>query len=298
MTDGLDYKTLLATIESQWSGLPDKPEETPRGTLHALWFAAANDPRSVQRSEDRLPSLTEEQQAVLDDLIQKRLSGVPLGHLTGRQSFMGIELLAGPEALIPRVETELLAKVGLSKLKSKAAAAPATVIDVCTGSGNIAIALATHEENCRVHASDLSSEAVSLAQRNLERWGLQERVFLKEGDLFAPFEDPAFYESVDLVTCNPPYISSAKVPKMNEETSRHEPRLAFDGGMLGFDIVSRLIANAPRFLKPGSWLCFEIGLGQGDFLAKRLTRTGAYDEIEPVANEQGDIRVLAARTAA
>jgi len=98
-----------------------------------------------------------------------------------------------------------------------------------------------------------------------------------------------------VLTCNPPYISSAKVGQMAEEISAHEPRLAFDGGPFGVAILMRLLQDAPKFLKPGGWLAFEVGLGQGPAMQKRLTSAGVYHDIRTLADHSGAIRALAAR---
>lgn len=270
--------------------LPDKPEETAEGTLRALWLAAAGTPVSIEAAAERdLPGMTGDQSSLLDAMIARRLEGVPLAHLTGRQRFMGVELLAGPEALVPRKETELLGRTALAKLPAGAT----RIVDVCTGSGNLAIALASARPEVSVFAADLSVAAVTLARRNAVFAGVAGRVHFGEGDLFGGLAAEA--KPADLLVCNPPYISTAKVDAMAEEISAHEPRLAFDGGGFGLGVVARLIAEAPEWLKPGAWLCFEIGKGQGTFLQRSLTKAGAYDAIEPVADVAGEIRVLAAR---
>ena len=291
------YDDLLRQITEARSYLPDKPEETPEGALRALWFLASGERRAVERClEGELPPLSAASAERLRALVREHVQGTPLAHLTGRQCFMGIEMLAGPEALIPRKETEILGYAALEALQEQAAAnGEATVIDLCTGCGNLALALAHHEPACRVFAADLAPEAVRLARRNASFLGLEDRVAFFTGDLFAPFDNARFSGSVDLVVCNPPYISSRRVEEMAPEVSDHEPRLAFDGGPFGVSILVRLIAEAPRYLRPGGRLCFEVGLGQGDLVRRRLERSGAYDEIETRADAEGNVRALLAR---
>lgn len=286
-----------ATLRSRLAGidfLPDKPEETLDSTLRALWFASAGEPRSAQHAmQDELPGLSSEQHAVLEKLLARRESGVPLAHLTGRQQFMGMEMLAGPGALVPRKETELLATVGIAHA---GAAGPAPlVVDVCTGSGNVALALAANLTQARVFAADLSEQAVELARRNAAHLGLQQRVAFSAGDLLAPFDTAEFLGRVQVLTCNPPYIASANVGRMSEEIASHEPRLAFDGGALGIGVLMRLLKEAPRFLAPGGWLVFEVGLGQGPAIVKRLAAQPAYREVQPSLDSAGAVRVVAAR---
>ena len=205
--------------------------------------------------------------------------------------------MAGPEALVPRRETELLGYAALDLVrKAVAAQGRALVVDVCTGSGNLALALAHHEPRCEVIGADLSTDAISLARRNAERMALSDRVGFVQGDLFAPFDELGLQGAVDLVVCNPPYISSSKAAAMPTEIAEFEPRMAFDGGAFGISILFRLVSGAPRFLKPGAWLCFEVGRGQGESMAGRLERAGPYGVVERVRDDAGDVRALLAQT--
>jgi len=277
--------------------LPDKPEETASSTAVALWLMAAGRAMSAQQAmQTDLPALNDVQSALFDELVARRLSGVPLAHLTQRQQFMGIEMLAGPGALVPRRETELLARAAID-LASRCLNEQPTckVVDVCTGSGNVALAIAHHLSAVEVHASDLSEEAVALAARNAVHLALDSRVTFTAGDLLAAFESEQFTGQVDVLTCNPPYINSGKVDRMPREIADHEPRLAFDGGALGISILMRLIREAPRFLRPGGWLAFEVGAGQGPALIKRLGATGDYTRVDSVSDETGMVRVVMAR---
>jgi len=297
MTIDSVFNDLHREIHDHYQPLNDKPEETPESTLRALWFLAAGDCRAVERcDEDPLPPLSDTAREHLEDMVRQRLGGVPLAHLIGRQSFMGVEMLAGPEALIPRKETEILGYAALDALKEVVAArGEATVIDLCTGCGNLALALAHHEPKCRVFAADLSAEAVGLAERNTRFLGLNDRVTFHVGDLFAPFDHERFRRRVDMVVCNPPYISSKRVAQMPEEIRVHEPHMAFDGGPFGVSIIFRLIKEAPRYLKPDAWLGFEVGLGQGEPVVKRLSNSEHFYAVTPYTDPDGTVRALMAR---
>lgn len=288
----------LAHMEAALHILPDKPEETAASALRALWHLAAGRALSVEAACDEvLPELDTVQRRDLDELIARRVSGEPLAYLTGRQRFMGLELLAGPQALIPRRETELLGQAAVAKLQALADDhADVLAIDVCTGCGNLAVAMAHYEPRAQVYAADLSEDAVALAQRNVMFRELQSRVELRCGDLLAPFGE-SFFGRVDLLVCNPPYISSGKLETLPSEIISYEPRVAFDGGPFGVRILQRLMREAPRYLRFGGWLAFEVGLGQGPAVQQWLGKSGGFDRFETVEDEHGQTRVVLARLA-
>jgi release factor glutamine methyltransferase len=293
------YRQLRDRLEGALTFLPDKPEENPDSTLRALWHAAAAAPLSVRRAALMpLPELDDASRARLQQLIDQRIAGTPLAHITQRQSFMGLEMLAGPEALVPRVETELLAAAAIAAAQSVATEQSAVlVVDVCTGSGNVALAIAKQVPAARVYAADLSEEAIALARRNADHLQLTQRAQFAAGDLLAPFDNDEFLGKVDVLTCNPPYINSAKVEQMAGEISGFEPRLAFDGGPFGVAILMRLLEEAPRFVRSGGWLLFEVGLGQGPALIKRLGKNPAFHSVAPILDEHEAVRAISARLA-
>ena len=301
MSESSPHDLLNALVEEfgcQWVALPDKPEETAGSAIRALWLLASGNPQSAKRAQDSpLLALDQEEVQRLRELVTRRLSGVPLAHLTGRQHFMGLELEVGPEALIPRQETEILCTAALDLLRALVLERKeARVLDLCAGAGNLATALAHYEPHCRVWAADLSPDALRLARRNVERYQLNNRVQFFEGDLFRPFAGGGFERHFDLIVCNPPYISTVKVGELPAEIGRHEPRLAFDGGHFGLNVIARLIQESPQYLRPASWLCFEVGLGQGDFLQRSLAKNPAYAEVRRLLDHQNEVRALAART--
>ena len=291
------YNCLRTTFSGKINLLGDKPEETIESSLKALWHAASGLPKSVEEAVKlELPELTEQQVILLNSLVEQRLNNIPLAHITGRQSFMGIELLSDRRALIPRKETEILGRkalelsVGIARKKQKV-----NIIDVCCGAGNLGLALAYYNADAVVYASDLSQEAVDLTRDNILFLNLNERIHANQGDLFSAFETDEYCGKTDLIVCNPPYISSAKVQKMTPEISDNEPVLAFDGGMLGTKIILKLIGEAPKFLTKAGWVIFEIGVGQGPFIMQLCERSEHYDQVESVSDDSGNIRVILAR---
>lgn len=226
-------------------------------------------------------------------------AGVPPAYLTGRQMFMGIELLAAPGVLVPRPETELLGWTARRLLEALAAETPGDgplrMIDMCCGSGNLACALAAGVPRARVWACDVTAPCVELSARNVDHLALQGRVSVHQGDLFAPLGAEGLAGAVDLIVCNPPYISTGRLGKDRAALLEHEPREAFDGGPFGISIQQRVVNEARAFLKPGGRLLFEIGLGQDRQMARLFERARDYETPQAVSSPQGEIRVIIGR---
>ena len=291
------FKQIENKLDLELHFLEDKPEETIDSTLKACWFAASGLPKSAEESiKYPLPELTENQINVLHQLIDQRLKNIPLAHITRRQNFMGIEFLSDNRALIPRKETEILGRKALQISNDLAKEKQIVrVMDICCGAGNLGLAIAYYNHNSVIFATDLSEEAVELTKDNISFLKLNQRVQAEEGDVFSAFEKEEHYEKTDLIICNPPYISSAKVTKMNVEISNHEPNMAFDGGMFGTKIIQKLIIEAPKYLNKNGWLVFEVGVGQGEFILRLCEETKRYIQLESVLDSVGNIRVITAR---
>ncbi len=289
------YQIIKLRLESNLSLLEDKPEETIETTIKALWIKAHGTSISAEKATNlSLPILSDIQKAILHQLVDKRLNGEPLAHLTGRQNFMGIELLSDKRALIPRKETEILGRTAIDlcqKLAKKKSII--NVFDVCCGSGNLGLAIASHQENTIIHSSDLSYEAVELTLENTAFLRLDHRVKVLQSDLFTNFDSSDYWGMIDLIVCNPPYISTSKVSKMVSEIADNEPTMAFDGGMIGLKVIQRIIKESPKFLTDGGWLIFEVGVGQGDFVLQICNKSGHYDTITSKTDDSGNIRVIA-----
>jgi len=291
------FKWLMQSLENKFNFLEDKPEETLDSTLKALWFAAYGDPKSAEEAAElNLPELTNKQSELLDKLIKRRLQNIPLAHITGRQRFLGIDFICDRRALIPRKETEILGRKALdlsfeiSKIKQNV-----TIIDVCCGTGNLGIAIASLNSKANVYATDISHEAIALTRENIAFLGLNQRVIAGPGDLFETVDNDTYIDKTDIIVCNPPYISIGKVKNMNPEISENEPVQAFDGGMFGTKIIQRLITESPKFLIKSGWLIFEVGVGQGEFMMQLCQRSKRYDLVESTLDQSGNIRVIAAR---
>jgi release factor glutamine methyltransferase len=288
------FENIRINLKDKLHFLEDKPEENLESTIKALWLTAAGFKVSAEIASGLdLPELTEMQVNDLNKLIDFRLNNIPLAHITKRQNFMGIDFISDKRALIPRKETELLGKKALEiSFKISDSKETINVMDICCGCGNLGIAISHFNQKCKVYAADISIEAIELAKENVNFLNQNKRVKVKTSDLFSGFESDEFYENINLIVCNPPYISTAKVSKMNAEISLNEPVLAFDGGMLGLKIIQKLVNEAPRFLTPEGWLVFEVGAGQGDFIMKLIEKTMKYQQSDSVIDEDGNIRVV------
>ncbi|MEX8493101.1 peptide chain release factor N(5)-glutamine methyltransferase [Sphaerotilus sp.] len=234
----------------------------PRVDADVLLGALLDRSRTWLLTHDDTP-LDATQQARWRDWLTRRADGVPVAYLTGQHEFHGLMLHVTPDVLDPRPDTETLVDWALEMLAARAPGA--SVADLGTGSGAVALALAHRRPDAQVSAVDLSPAALAVAQANGERLGLPVRWRL--GAWFAPLAGERF----DLVVSNPPYIaeSDAHLPAL-----RHEPALALTSGTDGLDAIRQLIADAPAYLEPDGWLLLEHGHDQGPTVAALLTRAG------------------------
>ena len=227
--------------------------------------------------------LAEEKAEAFRELILRRKADEPLQYLLGTASFMGLELLVTPAVLIPRFDTERLVEKALQLIDTKEAP---IMLDVCTGSGAIALALQHYKPKASVYAGDLSSEALNIAAQNNQRCGLQ--VQFRQGNLLEPFAD--LIGRLDLLASNPPYITTQEMGELPGDVLQ-EPRLALWGGEDGLYFYRKITAAAVTMLKPGGWLIYEIGWMQGEAVQKLLDDAG-FEKTEIIKDWQGLDRVV------
>jgi release factor glutamine methyltransferase len=230
--------------------------------------------------------------AALEPLVARRERHEPLQHILGETEFCGIQLELGPGVFVPRPETEALVERALAL----GPPGPATVLELCTGSGAIACALAMRRADWAVWAVDRDSAAVDCAQANVRRLGLEGRVQVRAGDLFAPLRGRVAAGAADLVVANPPYLATALLPTLPAEVREWEPPGALDGGVDGLDVIRRLLAEAAEWLGPvGAGLLVEIGEEQGPGVRALVAADGRYGEARVHRDFRGCERVLEAR---
>ncbi|MCD7813481.1 MAG: peptide chain release factor N(5)-glutamine methyltransferase [Lachnospiraceae bacterium] len=256
---------------------------------------------------DRDKSMKEEQRDAYAALVTQRGAHIPLQHLTGEQEFMGLPFLVSEAVLIPRQDTETLVELALEKIKAslRSDAVPGKnkagqnadlpreekdryrVLDLCTGSGCIAVSIAKLCERMpEVCASDLSADALAVARENARRLGVDVRFF--QSDLFTQITKPA--EGFDLIVSNPPYIRTRVIEELSEEVRLHEPRMALDGGMDGLEFYRRIVCESRDYLRSGGWLLLEIGYDQGTEVADLLRRYG-FSQVRVSKDLAGNDRV-------
>ena len=247
----------------------------------------------------RLPLHLEAGQVVGDPDVQqlaamfgRRADREPLQYLLGSQEFCGLELSVSPAVLIPRPETELLVDAVVGHC---GASDDSVVIDIGTGSGCIAVAVAKQVPRARVFAVDLSTDALAVAHANAVRHQVQERVTFLEGDLFSPLRNVLPGEA-DVIVSNPPYIAEPDWRNLEPEVASYEPRLALDGGSDGLMAYRRLLHEAWAWLVPGGYVMVEVGHGQSEEVRVLAQSSKRYRHLETRKDAAGIERVLCFET--
>jgi release factor glutamine methyltransferase len=205
------------------------------------------------------------------EVIKQRRSGVPLQHLTGEVSFLGLRFRVTSEALIPRPETEELVEKALAVLPRDQAV---HCLDLGTGSGVIAICLAKFHPQAEVTAVDVSEEALALARENAERHDVLDRIAFVQSDWFSRVD-----ERFDLIVSNPPYVDERELATLPVEVRGHEPRVALDGGVDGTQRIRELAADLRDHLRPGASVMLEIGEGQGQGVVEQMVSIGLVETL-------------------
>ncbi len=238
----------------------------------------------------RLLSPTQRQR--LEEILRRRRRREPLAHILGTADFRGHIIRVSPHVLIPRPETEVLVDAALDMLRETER--PALVLEPCTGSGCISIALAAEGgEGLKIIALDISEAALSLARGNARAAGVEEKIrFLRADIRRLPLKVPGRF---DMIISNPPYVPSGQIPGLAPEVRDHEPAMALDGGPGGLDFIAEIIRSAPAILGPGGHILIEIGAGQAEEVSALASAEGALGDIEIKKDLSGMERIFSAR---
>lgn len=243
-------------------------------------------PIDVLTRYDEQPTETERQQ--FRELIKRRTDGCPVAYLVGTKDFYLLTFEVTPAVLIPRPDTETLVQAGVDFLKGKPTP---SVLDLGTGSGCVAVSIAHQVKSARVIAVDLSVDAAALAQKNVARHGVADRVTVLAGDLLAPLPADLKY---DLIVSNPPYIAASEIETLDAGVRQFEPRLALDGGEDGLQFYRRLAPAVAERLKPGGQLMVEVGWTQDAAVREVFTAAG-LTALPTVQDMAGRWRVVRAK---
>jgi len=221
---------------------------------------------------------------------KRRAAREPLQYITGKQEFWGLEFMVTPDVLIPRPETELIIESILRPGEDRNRLL--RVIDLCTGSGCIAVSLAKELPQARILATDKSPKALSIAGENARRHGVADSIRFFEGDLFGPLEELDIHDQVDIIAANPPYVPAVDYGTLQPEVRDYEPEMALLAGPNGTEVHSRILEEAPAFLKKHGMLIMEMGAGQADILVQMARQAGSYHPPEILKDLAGIDRVI------
>jgi release factor glutamine methyltransferase len=242
--------------------------------------------------EGDIQKVLEEENLSLEHFCEKRKTGIPVEYIIHRAQFRNRIFFCDYGALIPREETELLVEKTLEKIeKDFPGNNGINLLDVGIGCGNISISIALEDGRIDITGLDISSDALEVTRKNLEKFGLTERVNLVKSDLFSSIENGKKFHAI---VCNPPYIPSNSLKNLAPSILDHEPILALDAGHFGLDIYLRLIEESPRYLIEGGFLAMEIGEGQEKMVTRILRKDGNYSDITKYEYDE-IVRVVIAR---
>lgn len=275
----------LAIKSLTGAGIPDARPETEYFLTHLL----ACKRHELFLNPDR--PLDAEETASFMAFIQRRLAREPVQYITGVVEFYGLEFMVTKDVLIPRPETELLVDAAMQTLPQKASIA----IDLCAGSGCIAVTLAVKIPDINVYATDISADALKVAEENAATHNVLDRVHLLQGDLYAALDDAGVKDRADLILSNPPYVSDGEYAKLQPEIRLHEPRTALLAGPDGLEFYRRIINGAGRYLAPKGCIVMEAGYGQADRIKEIIEANGRYAGFEIKKDMAGIERVVKAR---
>lgn len=291
MSAGKPATPIIWTIKAllQWTTdyFHTQKLESPRLESQILLAHVMSCPRIelVARSNEEP---TADERTRFRELVRRRVEGWPVAYLVGQREFYMLPFEVSPAVLIPRPDTELLVLTALDWLKTKPAA---DVLDLGTGSGCIAVSIAHQAKTCRVTATDISPDALNIAERNARKHAVLERITFHTGDLFSALPNDAQF---DLIVSNPPYIPPGEIATLAPDVRDHEPRIALDGGPDGLAFYRRIANGAGDYLRPGGQILVEIGWTQAEAV-QELFQAAGFTVGPPLADRAGRSRVISAR---
>ncbi|RLB20672.1 MAG: peptide chain release factor N(5)-glutamine methyltransferase [Deltaproteobacteria bacterium] len=231
------------------------------------------------------------------ELIRRRMQREPVQYITGKQEFWSLEFHVDPRVLIPRPETELLVEhtISIAKEHGTHEKSLLRILDLCTGCGAIAIALAKELPKARLWLTDISHGALDVALENATKHNVEQRITFLQGDLWEPLSGQS--HEFDVIVSNPPYVTSDEYEALPPEIRNHEPKIALDAGPDGMRFLERIIKGAPSYLCPGGWLLVEMDPRQIDKAVDLVQQTGMYQRWRKEKDYSNSYRVLISQKA-
>ncbi|MBV8779782.1 MAG: peptide chain release factor N(5)-glutamine methyltransferase [Phycisphaerae bacterium] len=292
MTQQVEIWTVRRLLDWTTPFFQRKDVDAPRLSAEMLLSHVLKVPR-LQLYVQHERELTAEQLSAFRGLVKRASDQEPIAYLTGVAPFFNLEFKVTPAVLIPRPDSETIVENVLQLARHEVGFSNPRILDLCTGSGCIAAAIASHLKNLdSVIASDLSPAAVEVARQNFASLELSDRITVVEGDLFEALKHASDHRPFDLITANPPYIRSNLIPELDASVKNFEPHLALDGGEDGLAIHRRILSAAPDRLVPGGRVYLEIAYDQGDAARALAATFPAYTEVKILRDYAGNDRVL------
>jgi release factor glutamine methyltransferase len=286
--------TILEALSKATEVLRENEISNPRSTTEIFLSSILSLKRvELYLNKDRI--LTQPENEKLNSYFQQRISGKPIQYITGEVGFFGLDFKIDPRAMIPRPETEVLVSEIVEQFKkTKKEFDPLKVVDIGTGSGVIAITLASELKNSLIYATDISKDALELAKENAGRNNVEQRIEFVYGDLFEPLEEKNVENSIDCIVSNPPYVKDSELGKLDKEIRDYEPKVALLSGEDGIDFHKKITEGAVTYLKSGGLLAFEVALGDAERLTEFIASNNSYESIKIVKDLAGIKRVVLA----
>lgn len=293
MTQPTQAWTIRRLLEWTSSFFTRKEVDSPRLAAELLLSHVLSVPR-IKLYTDYERVLEEGPLGRYRALVQRASEHEPIAYLTGSAHFFGLEFEVTRDVLIPRPDTELIVENVLQLVRHQAGMEAPRILDLCTGSGCIAAAIAYHLKNAVVTATDLSEKAAEVARKNVERLGVSERVTVVVGDLFEPLSQMVDARPFDLIVSNPPYVSTTEMEQLDRNVREFEPAGALDGGIDGLIVHRRILAGASGRLVPGGRIYIEIGYKQADAAREAASHHPELENVLILRDLAGNDRVLTA----
>jgi len=286
--------TVRKTLEWTSAFFTRKGVDAPRLSAELLLAHVLGLPR-IKLYTDYERALTDDDRTRLRDLVARAGEHEPIAYLSGRAYFFNLEFEVTRDVLIPRPDTETLVENVIQTVRRQMVLDAPRVLDLCTGSGCIAAAVAHSLKNAVVLATEISPAAAAVARKNVERLGLTGRLTILEGDLFAPLATIVDPQPFDLIVSNPPYIPTPQIESLDRSVRDYEPITALDGGPDGLTLHRRILAEGLERLNPGGRIFLEIAFDQGKLAVEVAGQYPGWEDVRVIKDHAGHDRVLTAR---